>query len=249
MTVFDAYAAYYDLLYAQKDYRAEAGYVDGLLRRHGAAPGALLELGSGTGGHALELKGHGWDVHGIDLSPRMVEQARTRAGMDEHAPSFEVGDIRDYRSQRRFPAVVSLFHVMSYQTRNADLAAAFATAAHHLLPGGLFVFDFWHGPGVLGDPPTTRVRRLRGEGYEVLRIAEPTCHPGENRVDVAYEVIVERAGTFERFREVHPMRYLFLPEVDLFLAGAGLSRVAEHRWMSHTAPAGDTWNACVVAVK
>ena len=38
--------------------------------------------------------------------------------------------------------MISLFHVMSYQTTNADLLAVFATAAAHLRPGGLFLFRF-----------------------------------------------------------------------------------------------------------
>ena len=83
---------------------------------------------------------------------------------------------------------------MSYQTENADLAAAFATAAEHLAPGGIFIFDCWYGPGVLTDPPTTRVRRLHGDGIEVTRIAEPVNHYDRNRVDVHYEVIVEGAS-------------------------------------------------------
>ncbi|HEY2400385.1 MAG TPA: class I SAM-dependent methyltransferase, partial [Steroidobacteraceae bacterium] len=53
--VFDAYAAYYDLLYRDKDYPGEARYVQSLLRRHGVSDGDLLELGCGTGRHAEQL--------------------------------------------------------------------------------------------------------------------------------------------------------------------------------------------------
>lgn len=50
--IFNTYAAYYDLLYRDKDYVGEAAYVHDLIQHH--APGAqeVLELGSGTGGHA-----------------------------------------------------------------------------------------------------------------------------------------------------------------------------------------------------
>jgi len=49
--LFERYAAYYDLLYRDKDYAAEVDYV--LHTLHEAAPQikAVLELGCGTGRH------------------------------------------------------------------------------------------------------------------------------------------------------------------------------------------------------
>ncbi|HVE91184.1 MAG TPA: class I SAM-dependent methyltransferase [Actinomycetota bacterium] len=62
---------------------------------------AVLEVGCGTGSVALVLAGLGHDVTGIDLSPRMLEIARTRAAvagrvirfdlMDAAAPDFPSG--------------------------------------------------------------------------------------------------------------------------------------------------------------
>jgi len=138
---------------------------------------------------------------------------------------------------------------MSYQTGNADLQDAMATAAAHLRPGGLFIFDCWYGPGVLTDPPGSRVRRLQGDGVAVTRIAEPNHRPNENRVDVHYEVIVEGPQGLERIREVHAMRYLFSLEVDLFLEGAGLRRLALTNWLRNDPPGLLSWNACFIAGK
>ena len=36
----------------------------------------------------------------------------------------------------------------------------FKTAAKHLKQNGVFIFDFWYGPGVLTDPPALRQKRL-----------------------------------------------------------------------------------------
>lgn len=243
--VFDAYAAYYDLLYRDKDYATEAAYVHGLIQRHKPGARELLELGCGTGAHAACLAQHGYKIMGLDRSEAMVRQARARTnGME-----FARGDLREFRAGRTFDVVLSLFHVMSYQTGNADLRAAMATAAAHLRPGGLFIFDCWYGPGVLSDPPTTRVRRLQGDGIAVTRIAEPDHRPNENRVDVHYEVIVEGQQGLQRIREVHAMRYLFAPEVDMLLEAAGLHRLALLSWLGDAPPNLDSWNVCFVAVK
>ena len=77
--VFDAYAAYYDLLYQDKNYPKEAKYVSRLLDESGINRGEILELGSGTGKHAEEFAKMGFSVHGIDLSPEMVQKANHRS--------------------------------------------------------------------------------------------------------------------------------------------------------------------------
>src|SRR3954471_24084374 len=101
--VFDAYAAYYDLLYRDKDYPAEARYVQSLLRRHGISEGAVLELGCGTGKHAEHLVRLGYSVQGIDLSPSMVEIARRRAPPELAGRlQFSVGDARSTRLDKQF---------------------------------------------------------------------------------------------------------------------------------------------------
>lgn len=248
--VFEAYAAYYDLLYRDKDYDRESGYIDALIRCYAPTAQDILELGCGTGAHAVQLATRGYRITGIDLSDAMVQQARARAAPAQGlAPEFVQGDLRDYRTERRFDAVLALFHVMSYQVTNADLAAAMQTAAVHLRPGGLFIFDCWYGPGVLTDPPVTRVRRLQGDGVSITRIAEPVHHPNENRVDVHYDILVEGPPGLDRIQEVHSMRYLFAPETDLLLAAARLRRTSLSEWMGDEVPTVMTWNACVVARK
>jgi len=248
--VFDAYAAYYDLLYRDKDYPAEARYVQSLLRRHGVSDGSILELGCGTGKHAEQLGQLGFSIHGLDLSPSMVARARKRTPAELASRlQFDVGDARSTRLNRKFDAAISLFHVASYQTRNEDLLGMFATAATHLKSGGIFVFDFWYGPGVLTDPPVERVKYLEDGVIQVTRTAKPTLRPNENIVDVHYEVLVKqnRNGMVADIEETHSMRYLFLPEVRLMLQSAGMELLQAERWMSQEELDRGSWQAVVIA--
>lgn len=251
--MFDLYAAYYDLLYRDKDYAAEARWVTRLLTDGRDVTGLdLLELGSGTGGHALALAAAGHRVWGVDLSAAMVARARERReGHPALAPQlhFDVGDLRTCRVGRHFDAVLALFHVMSYQTGNDDLAAACVTARAHLLPGGRFVFDFWHGPAVLTDRPRQVRRQVADDRIAVDRSTTPTMHVGANRVDVRFDLVLRSVadGRTQALTELHPMRYLFLPELDQYFAGAGLRRVAARAWLGETEPDDRSWYACVVA--
>lgn len=253
MTVFDLYSAYYDLLYLDKDYNAETSYLCERLDEASVVPaGTLLELGCGTGGHAVELARLGRAVHGVDLSDSMVARARRRAAADPLRRlelQFEVGDIRSHRAGRHYDAVFSLFHVISYQTTDDDLAAAFATARVHLEEGGAFVFDCWYGPAVLTDRPRHEIKQVTNERIAVERRTTPTVHVNANCVDIRFDIeVTARAGGDRRtFHEVHRMRYLFLPEIKVQLDAAGFEFVSAYRWMTRESPDDRSWYVCIAA--
>lgn len=251
--VFDAYARYYDLLYRDKDYAGEAQFVHQKLQAHGVPGPKLLELGAGTGRHGVELHRLGYEVTGVDLSENMIAQARSRVaglrGAAVAAPHFEVGDIRTVRLARTFDAVISLFHVISYQVTLEDLRAAVETAAQHLRRDGVLIFDFWYGPAVLSDPPTVRVKRLEDDAIKVTRIAEPDFMPNENRVAVNYQVLMQNKadGVISEIRETHTMRYLFLPEIRALLSEQNLGLVDSGAWRAERPLGRDTWYGWVAA--
>jgi len=162
---------------------------------------------------------------------------------------FSLGDARSFRLGRRFDVVISLFHVMSYQTSNADLSAAFATARQHLEPGGILLFDCWYGPAVLTRRPSVTVRQLSDDAIDVTRVAQPQMHAEQNVVDVDYTVtIADRlTGVCETLHETHRMRYLFTPEIAMMLTAAGMALVDARDWMTDRAPGFNSWSACFVA--
>ncbi len=253
--VFDAYARYYDLLYRDKDYAAEVEYVASHIHEHAPQAKRILELGCGTGAHAEHLARMGYTVHGVDLSEAMLARAEARkAALPSEVAarlSFGLGDVRTVRRGETYEAVISLFHVMSYQTTNADVAAAFETAAAHLEPGGLFLFDFWYGAAVLTQKPEVRVKRLEGDEIKVTRIAEPVMHVNECIVDVNYTVFIEVKATrkVEQVRETHRMRYLFLPELLQFADAEVWTDCESFGWMKLQELRQDDWAGLFFATK
>jgi len=252
MSVFIKYARYYDLLYKDKDYSAEGAYIHHLIQTFAPKTSSILELGCGTGIHAVILAERGYQVHGVDQSAEMLGAAARRVsqlGRNQASRlSFSTGDIRSLRIGRKFDAVISLFHVISYQATQDDLVASFATAKSHLAPGGIFIFDCWYGPAVVSQKPAVRVKRLEDEQIEVTRIAEPVMHPAENIVDVNYQVFIRNKAdqTIEELRETHRMRYLFDHEIDSLLAQQGLMLLDRSEWLSGKMPGVDTWGVCFV---
>ena len=158
------------------------------------------------------------------------------------------GDIRTIRLEKQFDAVISLFHVMSYQPENEDLNKVFQNAKIHLKSGGIFLFDCWYGPGVLTDRPTIRIKRLQDDKLMITRIAEPVMYVNENRVDVNYQVFIKdkNSGAVEEINECHKMRYLFTPEIKEFFLKAGMNMIGCYEFMTYKQTSYNTWNVVFI---
>ncbi|HEV2136871.1 MAG TPA: class I SAM-dependent methyltransferase [Terracidiphilus sp.] len=253
MSAFGAYAQHYDRLYRDKEYPVEADFVHTLAQEFVPGASTLLDLGCGTGKHALLLAERGYSVTGVDRSETMLEIARARladANRGNTAPvQFASGDVRIVRLGESYDVTAALFHVMSYQVTNEDLAGAFETARAHTKPKGIFIFDCWFGPGVLSDPPQMRVKRLPVEdGWELTRITEPRFHPLENRVDIDYTLVAieTNTGRCQQIHETHAMRYLFKPEIEMLAQANGFEFVECSRWLVRLPPDVSCWNACFI---
>ncbi len=249
METFKDYAYYYNIFYQDKDYKAEAGQVDFLIKKYGVGIHTLMNFGCGTGRHDIEFAKLGYQCTGIDVSSVMIDIARENAGQKEVCIDFCVADIREFEPWMQYDAVISLFHVMSYQTRNDDILSAFQSARRSLKQGGLFLFDVWYGPGVLSEKPSVRVKDIEDGQNRFLRIARPIIYENDNVVDVCYEVLViqKDTGNTKIIKEVHNMRYFFKPELEWFLNKAGFVLVENLDCRTLGKTNFDSWTSYFIA--
>ena len=254
MSSFSDYAPYYDLFYSGKDYKAESAFVLGLLRERKASVTSILELGCGTGGHAVHFAESGCSVLGVDLSQRMVELAHERfrslpTNLQKQFRGFQ-GDASNFFPPEKVDAVVSLFHVASYQVSDEALQGFFRSASSALDAGGLFVFDFWYGPAVLSDRPHARERReIANDGTLVVRSTEPVMRFEENVVDVNYTFSIRGSDVEHSFNETHRMRYLFVPEIRMHAELAGFALEESAAWMNRQPLNDASWYGYAVLRK
>jgi SAM-dependent methyltransferase len=123
-------AGWYHLLDAPHTHAEEALIYRGLL--DGATEvTTLLELGSGGGNNASQLKAH-YRLTLVDASAAMIAVSQGLNPDCEHL----VGDMRSVRLERRFDAVL-IHDAIDYMTTADDLRAAMETAYVHLRPGGV----------------------------------------------------------------------------------------------------------------
>jgi SAM-dependent methyltransferase len=186
-----------------------------------ARGGSALELGVGTGRLALPLSARGVAVHGIELSPDMVEQLRLQEGAE--AVGITVGDFSSAKVEGRGGSFSLAYLVrntiMNLTTQEAQVEC-FRSVAWHLETGGHFVIEVMV-PELRRLPPGTTVRPF---------MLEPR-HLGFEEYDVATQRsvshhIVERDGGTEMWSP--RFRYVWPAELDLMGRLAGM--VLRERW-------------------
>lgn len=246
----DRYAEMYDVLYASKDYERECDRIETAFRRTTRGVRSVLDLGCGTGSHAIPLARRGYGVWGVDRSEGMLERARHKAAeAGGTPPQFVLGDLRDVRLDRGFDACIVMFAVLGYQTTNQDVAAALDTVRHHLEPDGVFMFDVWNGAAVLNIGPQDRVRTATDGARRLLRFSSGTLDVRRNLCHVhAHQILVAGDHIVSETEETHAMRYFFPLELELLLDHAGFDVMEMAPFDDPQRPLdASAWNMLVVA--
>jgi predicted TPR repeat methyltransferase len=135
-TTFDSFAASFDSKLAKLQYRAPALVAEMLARSGTEASKQLdvLDAGCGTGLCGPLIAPYARRLVGVDLSERMLAQARARDAYDE----LVKGELTAYLGEcaETFDVIVSADTLVYF----GPLEEVVARAAHALRPGGLLVF-------------------------------------------------------------------------------------------------------------
>jgi len=256
--VFQKYAAFYDLLYQDKEYEKECIFIKDLLYRIAPKAKKIIEFGSGTGRHGRLLAETGYQIQGIERSQQMIEigKARESTTSSQRSPSdgfFSCtrGDALTTKVGSGFDIALALFHVFSYQTKDEQAVEMLSNAHRHLKDGGVFILDYWFAPAVHQIVPETKVKRVMNDVLAITRIAEPDYSPHSNRIDVNYLTYAEdlASGKIQKDEECHAMRAFELGEIEQFAEICGFDLIKSSGWMTSTLPTPKTWSAYSILQK
>jgi SAM-dependent methyltransferase len=184
-----------------------------------AGTGTALELGIGTGRLALPLSQRGVPVHGIELSPAVVAQLRTKPDSDDIGVT--IGDFATTRVAGTFRLAYLVRNTIMNLTTQDEQVACFRNVAAHLEPGGCFVIEVIV-PALRQLPPGETVRAFT---------VTPTHLGFDEYVDLAAQISFSHHywvvdGQLETFSA--PFRYVWASELDLMARLAGMT--LRERW-------------------
>jgi SAM-dependent methyltransferase len=215
---YEAIAPVYDDFTAHHNYELWLGELLPQLRRHGLRGQRLLDVGCGTGKSFLPMLERGWDVTACDISPSMLELARSKAG---EAVRLSVADMRELPTFGEFDLVWALDDAVNYLLSAEELGSALSGMRANLAPGGLLMFDV----------NTLRAYRTFFAATETverdgLRLvwrgqASPEVAPGSIS-EARFEVEAGAGSKGEVETHVHRQRHFPEAEVLEVMARAGL---------------------------
>lgn len=253
MHSFEAsYAHYYDLIYRHKDYAAECDILCALIARFTSGkPKKILDIGCGTGGHALILARRGYEVFGIDASHAMISIAKDKARKNGVRGMFAQASMQDFHLGWNFDVILCMFNAINYLTTQAELITALSNVGRHLNKEGLFLFDFRNGVACLTSYKRRTVRRVTSDGMEFVRISKNSIEPIPQLFHTTYNCSVCFAdGRVETFQEHHTLRFLYPQEISHYLEDTGFEVLHMCPFMEIDAPLRpETFNVMVVAKK
>ena len=97
----------------------------------------ILDLGVGTGLHAIPLAQMGYDITGLDISKQMVSIAKKKAKKEKLDINFMANDIHGWRTNAKFDAIISMWNVIGYIE---DLQNTLSWIQTFIKDNGLFIF-------------------------------------------------------------------------------------------------------------
>jgi SAM-dependent methyltransferase len=204
-------------------------YVDAA--RESGSP--TLELGCGTGRVLIPTAQAGIDIVGMDYSTHMLEICYRRLREEPKGVQARVeliqADMREFELGRHFQMVTIPFRPFQHLTTVDDQLACLDCIHHHLVEGGLLVFDVFN-PSLtslvrddLGQEVGEEPEFTTPDGRRVIRRHKVTARDlfnQINNVELIYDVTYPD-GREERLVQAFPMRYLFRYEAEHLLVRAG----------------------------
>lgn len=140
------------------------GLISQLLEERAIAQARVLDLACGTGILAIELAKRGHFVHGIDISPEMIELAKQKS-MDLPNVSLDVQDMAEFSVEDEFDLATCTFDSLNYLLDIDRVKAMFGRVASALHECGLFIFDSNTDRLYVNRHKGTYQRELGGESF------------------------------------------------------------------------------------
>jgi SAM-dependent methyltransferase len=184
-----------------------------------AGDGRALEFAIGTGRVAVPLSARGVPVTGLELSPSMISQLRTK--VDDETIPVVMGDMASTVVPGTFSLVYLVFNTISNLLTQPEQVACFRNAARHLVPGGRFVIELW----------VPELRKLPPGAQATVWHCEPG-YIGLDTYDVLNQQVVSHHFHFDESKSAQlfrsPHRYIWPAELDLMAELAGFELESRH---------------------
>ena len=217
------YAELYDSFYFDKDYDGETQMLEKILKQYGCNPGdTLLDIGCGTGNHAIRMAQKEYNVIGIDPSRRMLQIAKEKAIKDGVKIRLKEEGLPNLSLNTRYKGIECMFNVIDYVLKDEDVLKSFNNIYNVLDDKGVFIFDFRNAFPSLKEYSPTKVLHITDNGKDIVRVSQSSIDPKTRIFHTRYKCYIYEDNSFvEKFNDEHYVRAFFPGEIENFLYQSG----------------------------
>jgi len=173
----------------------------------------VLDMACGAGRHALTFAKLGFKVTAVDLSQRLISEAKKNANLEGVELDFILSDILEYESNKKFDLVVNLFTSIGYFENDEENYTVIKKAYNLLNQGGYFVLDYFNKDFLLKNLIPTTVFSENG-----LKITQNRSIEGTR---IVKKITIENNGSSEEFYE--SVRLYSCEEILMCIIKAGFA--------------------------
>ena len=177
----------------------------------------ILDMACGSGRHSIILAKKGFDVTAIDISQRLISDAKTNANQNDVKINFILSDILKFQTSDRFKLALNLFTSIGYFESDDDNFQVILNAYQFLDKGGYFVIDYFNKKYLTANLIPTTI--FSENGYRI------TQNRSIHKHRVIKDIMIEKNGSIEEFYE--SVRLYSYDEMLDYFKKAGFSIIKE----------------------
>ena len=181
-------------VYKHRD-ESEAKRLVDLIEKHVnlEAQSSVLDMACGAGRHAIAFANKGFKVTAVDLSQRLIKEARKNALDAGVNINFVLSDILEYETNLQFDLAVNLFTSIGYFENDDENYAVIKKAYSLLKKDGYFVLDYFNKEFLIKNLVPTTIISENGS-----KITQNRSISG-NRI--VKKISIEKNGSIDEFYE------------------------------------------------
>ncbi len=207
---------YYHILYHNHDEEEAKSFIDLLIGYFQFKPtDRILDLACGKGRHAIYLNKKGFDVMGLDLSPKNIAFARK---YENERLRFHVHDMRYPWPGEPFDYILNLFTSFGYFDTKGENQQAIDAISEGLKETGRLLIDFLNPFTVINNLLPEEVKHIKGIDFHIKKY----LNGGYIVKEISFEDQGEPYFFYEKVKAVRRVKFMEYFEnaglelVDLF---------------------------------
>ena len=241
--IYTDLSAYYDLMCADIDYRAQSQCIHRLQQLLGNRGKRHLDLACGTGPHVRHLLDMGYQSSGLDINQPMLDRALARCP----EARFSLQDMCGFCVSEPVDLVTCFLYSIHYSAGLERLKACIASVHGALGPGGLFCFNAVDKSRIDNDSYMAH-SVVNADG--LLNFSSGWHYSGEGEQQ-SLKLRIERTAenVTQIWRDQHPMVAITFNDLLALLVPYFEVQVLEHDYQTISPWDGVSGNALFACVK